>query len=175
MASPGEGRAWTPRDHDRRQLHRICGMGAPASMLCTRTASIPATAVDRRARKGGVGLCRRPVHSATSRRCRRCWCSGVVMGGRLQQPCRRRPSMPPGPLSAAVTRAEKKGETALGRRLGAGVGVGATCISSLSKWPAKSVSELNISRIGRAVWKHGQSVSGTYRPDCRVRDANPIH
>lgn len=53
MASMGEGRAWTPRDHDRGQLHRICGMRAPLSMLCTGTTSVPATAVDHRARKGG--------------------------------------------------------------------------------------------------------------------------
>jgi hypothetical protein len=46
----------------------------PMSMLCTRTTSMPATAVERRARQEGVELCRRRVHSAAnSRRRRRRW------------------------------------------------------------------------------------------------------
>lgn len=53
LAGGGEG--MDSPDHDRGQLHRICGMGASASMLCTCTTSMPATAVDRRARKGGGG------------------------------------------------------------------------------------------------------------------------
>lgn len=45
------------------------------------------------------------------------------MGGRLQQPCHRRPSMPGPPLRRRDSRRKEldEGGTALGRKLGAGV------------------------------------------------------
>lgn len=134
MASPGEGRAWTRRTttEDSRIASAAWGRRRRCCALAPLPCPLPPLTVEQE--KEGVGLCRRRVHSATSRRCLRCWCSGMVMGGRLQQPCHRRPSMPPGPpirpVTAVVNRAEKNSMRG-GDRFGTPAGYESACWRSL--------------------------------------------